>query len=141
MMGPVKINERLIGRGHPVYIVAEMSGNHNQDYDRAVEIIREAKRAGVDAVKLQTYTADTITLDSDAEPFQVKGNIWDGIPSITYIKRPIHLGSGNQNLKQLQTKLALVSSQLRLIFPPSIFLRIWGLMYIKLPLLNWLIWL
>jgi len=78
-VNPIEINGRLIGKGYPVYIVAEMSGNHNQNYDRAVEIIREAKRAGVDGVKLQTYTADTITLDSDAEPFQVKGGtLWDG---------------------------------------------------------------
>lgn len=78
-MKPVEINGRPVGGGNPVYIVAEMSGNHNHDYDRAVEIIREAKRAGVDAIKLQTYTADTITIDSDAEPFQVKGGtLWDG---------------------------------------------------------------
>jgi len=77
-MKPIEINGRGVGCGSPVYVVAEMSGNHNQDYDRAVEIIHQAKQAGVDAIKLQTYTADTITVDSDAEPFQVKGNLWDG---------------------------------------------------------------
>jgi len=73
------INGREIGPGHPVYVIAEMSGNHNQSFDRAVEIIHAAKEAGADALKLQTYTADTITIDSDREYFQVKGDtLWDG---------------------------------------------------------------
>jgi pseudaminic acid synthase len=70
---------RQIGAGHPVYIVAELSANHNQDYDQAVRIIRAAREAGADAVKLQTYTADTITLRSDGEYFQIRGGtLWDG---------------------------------------------------------------
>jgi pseudaminic acid synthase len=75
----IRIGDREIGPDKPTYIVAEMSGNHNQSFDRAVEILTAAKQSGADAVKLQTYTADTITLDSDAEPFQVKGGtLWDG---------------------------------------------------------------
>lgn len=75
----IKIGSRLIGEGEPTYIVAEMSANHLQDYDRAEAIIRAAKEAGADAVKLQTYTADTITMDSDNEYFQItQGTIWDG---------------------------------------------------------------
>ena len=73
------VNGRVVGSDQPVYVVAEISGNHNQDFDRAVKIIEEAKKAGADAVKLQTYTADTITVDSDADIFQVKGGtLWDG---------------------------------------------------------------
>ncbi len=73
------IGSRRIGENEPVFIVAEMSANHNQDYRRAVEILHAAKEAGADAVKLQTYTADTITVDSDDPCFQItQGTIWDG---------------------------------------------------------------
>ena len=75
----VEINGRRIGPGYPVYIVAEMSANHNQDFDQAVRLMREMKDAGADAVKLQTYTPDTMTLDCDQEWFQVRGGtLWDG---------------------------------------------------------------
>ncbi len=75
----IEISGRTIGEGYPVFIIAEMSANHLQDYDRAVEIIKKAKWAGVDAVKLQTYTPDTITIDCDNEYFQIRqGTIWDG---------------------------------------------------------------
>ncbi len=73
-----KVRDVIIGPGSPCYVIAEMSGNHNQDFGRAVRLMEEAARAGVDAVKLQTYTADTITLDCDAEPFVIKGTIWEG---------------------------------------------------------------
>lgn len=75
----LKINHHLIGAGQPVYIIAEMSANHNQDFDEAVRIMQAAKEAGADAVKLQTYTPDTITIDSDRDYFQIgKGTIWEG---------------------------------------------------------------
>jgi N-acetylneuraminate synthase/pseudaminic acid synthase len=74
-----KIGGRTVGEGAPALIVAELSANHNQDYNRAVEILHAAKEAGADAVKLQTYTADTITLDCDDACFQInEGTIWDG---------------------------------------------------------------
>jgi N-acetylneuraminate synthase len=74
----MEINGRPIGAGYPTYIIAEMSANHNQDIEQAVKIIKAAKEAGADAVKLQTYTPDTITIDCDNEYFQIKGTIWDG---------------------------------------------------------------
>jgi len=73
-----RIGNRQIGPGRPVYVVAEMSANHNQSYDRAVEIVRAAGKCGADAVKLQTYTPDTITIDCDSEYFRIKGTIWKG---------------------------------------------------------------
>lgn len=76
----IKIGSHIISKDSPTFIVAEMSANHNMDYSRAVEIIKAAKEAGADAVKIQTYTADTITLDSDAPCFQItQGTLWDGI--------------------------------------------------------------
>jgi N-acetylneuraminate synthase len=74
----IEINGRRIGPGYPTYIIAEMSANHNQDFDQAVKIIETAKEAGADAVKLQTYTPDTITIDCRNEYFRVKGTIWEG---------------------------------------------------------------
>jgi len=75
----IEINNRRIGPGCPCYIVAEMSANHNQDYDEAVKIVEAAAAAGADAVKLQTYTPDTLTIDCDREHFQIgEGTIWQG---------------------------------------------------------------
>jgi pseudaminic acid synthase len=75
----ITIAGRRIGPGLPVYVIAELSANHNQNFDQAVRIIHAAKEAGADAVKLQTYTADTITLRSDKEYFRIKGGtLWDG---------------------------------------------------------------
>lgn len=72
------INGRAIGSGHAPYIIAEMSANHNGSLQTAFRLIDEAKRAGADAVKIQSYTADTITLNSNAPDFQIRGGLWDG---------------------------------------------------------------
>ena len=74
----MKINGRKIGIDTSPYIIAEMSANHNGSIENAFKIIKEAKRAGADAVKLQTYTADTMTLNCDSEDFQIHGGLWDG---------------------------------------------------------------
>ncbi len=77
-MNTIIINKRQISVNNPTYIIAEMSANHNKNFDKAVKIIEEAKKAGADAIKLQTYTPDTITLDSDNEYFKIKDTIWKG---------------------------------------------------------------
>ena len=78
-MSNFKIGERLVGPGQPVYIVAELSANHHQDFDQAVRLLHAAKAVGADAVKLQTYTPDTITIRSDREYFRIGGGtLWDG---------------------------------------------------------------
>ena len=69
MRKKICIGDKYVGEGQPCFIIAEMSGNHNMDFERAATMIREAKQAGADAVKLQTYTADTITLNSDKPYF------------------------------------------------------------------------
>jgi N-acetylneuraminate synthase len=74
----IEIASRKIGPGHPTFIIAEMSANHHQDLDEAIRIIRAAKECGADAVKLQHYTPDTLTIDSDREHFKIKGTIWEG---------------------------------------------------------------
>lgn len=76
----MKITQRIIGRQHPPFIIAEMSGNHNQSLQRALEIVEAAAKSGVHALKIQTYTPDTMTLDLDEREFHISDpdNLWSG---------------------------------------------------------------
>ncbi|MNF72501.1 Pseudaminic acid synthase [compost metagenome] len=74
----ISIAGRRIAADTPPYIIAELSANHNGKLETALKIIGEAKKAGAEAIKLQTYTADTITLNCDSEEFQIHGGLWDG---------------------------------------------------------------
>ncbi|MBI2531116.1 MAG: pseudaminic acid synthase [Deltaproteobacteria bacterium] len=74
----IEINGRRIGAGCPTYIIAEMSANHGQSFEQAVEILEAAKETGADAIKLQTYTPDTLTLDCDNDCFRIDGTLWHG---------------------------------------------------------------
>ncbi len=77
-MKSIQIANRLIGNNYPPYVIAELSGNHNGNIERALNLIDLAKNSGADAVKIQTYTADTITIDHDSDEFVISGGLWDG---------------------------------------------------------------
>lgn len=77
-MPKIEIAGRLIGPKHSPYVIAELSANHNGKLETALRIIEEAQKAGADAVKLQTYRPDTITLNCDSEDFKIRGGLWDG---------------------------------------------------------------
>lgn len=77
-MKTIKINNREIGPNMSPYIIAELSGNHNGDFERAIKTIDMAKAMGADAIKLQTYTADTMTIDCKKEEFQIQDGLWGG---------------------------------------------------------------
>ncbi len=75
----VRIGNRLVGESQPTFVVAELSANHGQEFDEAVRLVKAAKESGADAVKLQTYTPDTLTIQSEKEHFRISGGtLWDG---------------------------------------------------------------
>lgn len=102
------IKNRKIGRGHPTYFIAEMSGNHGQDYARAEALVREAKAAGADAFKMQTYTADTITMDCDKEWFTLKKeSTWAGRTLYELYKEAYTPWEWQPRLKKLGDELGI----------------------------------
>ncbi len=108
MTTAIEIAGRIIGPGHPVYVIAEVSANHGQDYDLAVRIVRGAAEAGADAVKLQTYTPDTITIDSDAPAFRAgAGSLWEGTTLHDLYSRAYMPWDWQPRLKDLANDLGL----------------------------------
>lgn len=103
-----QIGKRSISSTSPALIVAEISANHNQDYNRALEIIHAAKEAGADAVKLQTYTADSITIDCEDDCFQIKeGTVWDGMTLYELYKQAYTPWEWQPKLKEEAEKLGM----------------------------------
>lgn len=104
-----KIADRTVGDNHPVFIIAELSANHNQDLNKAKETIKAAKNAGADAVKLQTYTADTITIEADNSHFKIKqGTVWDGKTLHQLYQEAYTPWEWHPELKKLANDLGLV---------------------------------
>ena len=106
------------------FIVAEMSANHNGNKQVAIETIKAAKRAGADAIKLQTYTADTITLDCKSEDFKIKQGLSGTVAiCMIFINELILLGNGMKNFSMLPKRRDWFVSLLRLIKQLLIFLK------------------
>jgi len=106
-MKELAIIDRKTGKGYPVYIIAEMSANHGQDFNKAVKIIEAAKEAGADAVKLQTYRPNTITIDCDNEYFRIKGTMWEGKTLYELYNEAYTPWEWQPKLKQVADKLGL----------------------------------
>lgn len=105
----MKIDHKFISNNSPTFIIAELSANHNQDFDLAIKTIKAMKDSGADALKLQTYTADTITLDCDNEYFQIKqGTIWDGETLYTLYKKAYTPWEWQPKLKEYAESLGLI---------------------------------
>jgi pseudaminic acid synthase len=112
MAKTLKIGNRQVGEGQPCFIVAEMSGNHNQNYTTAVRLVKAAAAAGADAIKLQTYTADTMTIDSDKKWFRVGGEknpeSWRGQTLYALYQKASTPWSWFPKLKEIAEGLGLV---------------------------------
>ena len=105
----IQMANKKIGKNFPVFIIAEMSANHLQKFDNAVKIIKTAKEAGADAIKLQTYTPDTITIDCDNEYFQIKqGTLWDGQTLYELYKKAYTPWEWQSKLKEIAEEEGLI---------------------------------
>jgi pseudaminic acid synthase len=105
----LQIGNRCVGNSNPVFIIAELSANHLHDFDLAVKTIKAMKEAGADAVKLQTYTPDTITIDCDNEYFQIKqGTLWDGKTLYQLYKEAYTPWEWQPELKKLAEDMGLI---------------------------------
>ncbi|MEO0082220.1 MAG: pseudaminic acid synthase [candidate division WOR-3 bacterium] len=107
MPAHITINGHAIGAGQPVYTVAELSANHNQSFEQAVRLVQAAKEAGADAVKLQTYTPDTLTIDCHNEYFRIKGTAWDGKNLYDLYREAYTPWEWQPKLKEVAEKLGL----------------------------------
>lgn len=105
----IKIANSLIGEAHPIFIVAELSGNHCQKFEIAVKTIKAAKTAGADAIKLQTYTPDTLTIDCSNDYFKISnGNLWDGETLYSLYKKAYTPWDWQPKLKKVAEELGLI---------------------------------
>ena len=108
-MKQVMLGNKIIGENAPAFIIAEMSANHNMEYSRAEAILHAAKEAGVDAVKLQTYTADTITLNSDKKYFRTRDNsLWSGTTEYKLYEKAYTPWEWQPKLKELADKMGII---------------------------------
>jgi len=105
----IKIGNKVIGEENKVFIIAELSANHNQQFDIAIESIRVIKECGADAVKLQTYTADTLTIDCSKDHFKIQqGTIWDGVTLYELYKQAFTPWEWQPKLKQFAEDIGLI---------------------------------
>ncbi len=102
------IGDKLIGKDQPIFIIAEMSANHNQDFEEAVKIVYAAKECGADAVKLQTYTPDTLTIDVDNEYFKIKGTPWEGTTLYSLYKKAYTPWEWQPELKKIADRIGII---------------------------------
>ncbi|MBP3889374.1 MAG: pseudaminic acid synthase [Cellulosilyticum sp.] len=109
MKKEIQIKDKYISKDSPTFIIAEMSANHLMDFDKAVELIKAAKESGADAIKLQTYTPDTITIDCDNEYFQItQGTIWDGTTLHKLYQTAYTPWEWQPKLKQIAEEMGLI---------------------------------
>ena len=101
------IGEHEISTDSPVYIVAEMSANHNMDFERAKEIIKAAAEAGADAIKIQTYTPDTITIDCKDECFRTQSKLWEGMTLYDLYQKAYTPWEWQEDLKEYAESLGI----------------------------------
>ena len=108
-MKKIILNNREISTVSPTFIIAEMSANHLMDFDRAVKIIEAARDAGADAIKIQTYTPDTITIDSDKPYFQItQETIWDGTTLYNLYESAYTPWEWQPKLKEIAERMGLI---------------------------------
>jgi N-acetylneuraminate synthase len=103
----IEIRGRRIGAGQPVYVIAEISANHGQCFESAAELVRVAKACGADAVKLQTYTADTLTIDCANDFFKIRGTLWNGRTLYDLYREAFTPWDWQPKLKQIAEKIGL----------------------------------
>ena len=107
MRTPIQIGGHLVGPGQPTYIISEMSANHSHSFEHAVGIVEAAKASGADAIKLQTYTPDTLTIDCDNECFRIQGTAWEGRTLYDLYSEAYMPWEWQPKLKQVANKLGM----------------------------------